>query len=82
MPSSALPDILSPLMVPLKLIFMAIWLGVTLASGATGWTGNSFVEEGGIAWEAHLGGYFFGLLAFAAFDVAAQKSSPSGLEHE
>lgn len=46
------------------LVFMAIWLGITLVSGATGWTGNSFVEESGIAWEAHLGGFLGGLLAF------------------
>jgi membrane associated rhomboid family serine protease len=26
-----------------------------------------------IAWEAHLGGYFFGLLAFGLFDVAPRK---------
>lgn len=26
-----------------------------------------------IAWEAHLGGYFFGLLAFALFDIASHK---------
>ena len=31
---------------------------------------------GAIAWEAHLGGYFFGLLAFAFFDAATQKISP------
>lgn len=30
-----------------------------------------------IAWEAHLGGYFFGLLAFALFDIAPQNASPS-----
>lgn len=30
-----------------------------------------------IAWEAHVGGYVFGLLAFGAFDVAPQKSLPS-----
>jgi membrane associated rhomboid family serine protease len=27
-----------------------------------------FTSAGGIAWEAHLGGFLFGLLAFAAFD--------------
>lgn len=31
---------------------------------------------GAIAWEAHLGGYFFGLFAFALLDVAPQKASP------
>ena len=29
-----------------------------------------------IAWEAHLGGYFFGLLCFGLFDTAAQKTLP------
>jgi membrane associated rhomboid family serine protease len=37
---------------------------------------------GAIAWEAHLGGYFFGLLAFALFDVASQHPSPYGGEAE
>jgi membrane associated rhomboid family serine protease len=46
------------------LTFMAIWLAITLVSGATGWTGNSFVEESGIAWEAHLGGFAGGLAGF------------------
>lgn len=44
--------------------FMAIWLAITLVSGASGWTGNAFLEEGGIAWEAHIGGFVFGLAAF------------------
>lgn len=46
------------------LIFMAIWLAITLFSGATGWVGNSFVEESGIAWEAHLGGFLGGIAGF------------------
>jgi membrane associated rhomboid family serine protease len=29
-----------------------------------------------IAWEAHLGGYFFGLLCFGFFDIAPQHTSP------
>ncbi|MGL4396734.1 MAG: rhomboid family intramembrane serine protease [Hyphomicrobium sp.] len=33
---------------------------------------GAFGTGGSIAWEAHLGGYFFGLLAFGAFDVAPQ----------
>ncbi len=48
------------------LMFTAIWLAITLASGATGWTGNSFLTESGIAWEAHLGGFLGGLAAFYA----------------
>lgn len=44
-----------------------------------------FGQMGGasaIAWEAHLGGYFFGLLAFALFDVAPQNPSPYAGEFE
>jgi membrane associated rhomboid family serine protease len=31
---------------------------------------------GAIAWEAHIGGYLFGLLAFSAFDSAMQNDAP------
>ena len=50
------------------LIFTLIWIAVTLFSGASGWTGSSFMEEGRIAWEAHLGGFVAGLLAFYWLD--------------
>ncbi len=33
-----------------------------------------FTDQGGIAWEAHLGGFAFGFLAFAAFDTAARET--------
>jgi membrane associated rhomboid family serine protease len=46
------------------LLFTLVWLGITLYSGATGWTGNSYVEDAKIAWEAHLGGFISGLAAF------------------
>ena len=50
-------------------IFTVIWIAVTLFSGASGWTGASFVEQGRIAWEAHLGGFIAGLLAFYWLDL-------------
>lgn len=34
-------------------------------------------SAGAIAWEAHLGGYAFGLLAFGLFDAAPQRASPT-----
>ena len=37
---------------------------------------GSLSDAGAIAWEAHLGGYFFGLLCFGLFDVAARRPSP------
>jgi len=46
------------------LIFTAVFLAITLYSGATGFTGNSYVEDGEIAWQAHLGGFLTGLAAF------------------
>jgi membrane associated rhomboid family serine protease len=38
---------------------------------------GSMTDAGAIAWEAHLGGYFFGLLCFGMFDVAARQASPT-----
>jgi membrane associated rhomboid family serine protease len=49
-------------------IFTLIWIAVTLFSGASGWTGASFIEDARIAWEAHLGGFVAGLLAFYWLD--------------
>jgi len=46
------------------LIFGIVWLLITLFSGATGFTGNSFMAQGGIAWEDHLGGFVAGLASF------------------
>lgn len=40
------------------------------------WGFGSLGTAGTIAWEAHLGGYFFGVFAFALFDIALQTSSP------
>lgn len=58
---------------PKALMFTAIWLVLTLVSGAAGWTGNSFMAEGGIAWEAHLGGFLGGFLAFYALAPRAVR---------
>jgi membrane associated rhomboid family serine protease len=50
------------------LFFLILWLAVTLFSGATGWTGNSFADDFRIAWEAHLGGFLAGLISFYLLD--------------
>lgn len=49
-------------------IFTLVWIAITLFSGASGWTGASFIEEGRIAWEAHLGGFIAGLFTFYWLD--------------
>jgi membrane associated rhomboid family serine protease len=61
---------------PRALMFTAIWLALTLFSGAAGWTGNSFLAEGGIAWEAHVGGFAGGLLAFYLLAPRARAQPP------
>lgn len=55
-------------------LFALVWLTITLFSGATGFTGNSFMAEGGIAWEAHVGGFITGLVFFY---VLRRRKMPS-----
>jgi membrane associated rhomboid family serine protease len=38
------------------------------------WGASGLVEGASIAWEAHLGGFFMGFLAFGLFDRAEQRS--------
>ncbi|MFM8746606.1 MAG: rhomboid family intramembrane serine protease [Aestuariivirga sp.] len=67
LPGGAVPlpprDLLSH---PRALMFMLVWLAITLFSGGVGWTGQSFLTETAIAWEAHIGGFVGGLFAFYA----------------
>jgi membrane associated rhomboid family serine protease len=49
-------------------VFLVVFFVATLYSGATGWTGTSYIENGTIAWEAHLGGFAAGLIAFYLLD--------------
>jgi membrane associated rhomboid family serine protease len=48
-------------------------LNVLLALGATGLT-----DAAGIAWEAHLGGFYAGLLIFGLFDQVREPAEPAG----
>jgi membrane associated rhomboid family serine protease len=61
------------------LLSSALFVGINLLAivgfGSMGATGT-------IAWEAHLGGYAFGLLAFGFFDIATHNASPSQAEIE
>jgi len=41
---------------------------------------GKFGEAGDIAWEAHVGGYLFGLSALGAFERSAQSEPPSSPE--
>ncbi len=58
-----------------SIIFVGLNLGAIFGFGLFG-------AAASIAWEAHVGGYLFGLLAFGLFDSAPQNPSPSALEQE
>jgi len=47
-------------------IFAAIWVGIALLPALLSGQSN-------IAWEAHVGGFLFGLLAFSLFDPPADE---------
>jgi membrane associated rhomboid family serine protease len=51
-------------------IILVVWFGVNFLLGV-------FPEAGGVsetvAWEAHMGGFLFGLLTFGAFDHSERR---------
>jgi membrane associated rhomboid family serine protease len=61
---------------PRVLAFVAVWFGVNLLFGVFS-LGMPGVEQA-IAWQAHIGGFLAGLLAFAAFDPIPMARAPDG----
>jgi membrane associated rhomboid family serine protease len=53
------------------ILFVGVWLGLNLLFG----TGLVPIAGEGvqIAWEAHVGGFVFGLLAFSLFDPVGRR---------
>ena len=51
---------------PQVLIFLGVWFGLNLLFGLGSFGVDDSDQE--IAWQAHIGGFLAGLLAFAAFD--------------
>jgi membrane associated rhomboid family serine protease len=60
---------------PRFLLFLAVWLGFNALFGSGTVT---FGQEAGqeIAWQAHVGGFFAGLLLFNAFDPVVPRPEP------
>ena len=57
------------------LTFLVVWFLVNLLFGLT--PVLSGFAGGAVAWEAHVGGFFFGLVAFPLFDPpAAPQDQP------
>lgn len=72
--------LMSSLRDPRVLAFLLVWFGVNLLFGL-GSIGMPGVEQA-IAWQAHIGGFLFGLLAFAAFDPIPLAPPAPSAEHE
>lgn len=53
---------------PRALGFTVVWLLLTMITGAVQSTGVALIDEGQIAWEAHLGGFSAGLITFYLLD--------------
>ncbi|HTT97720.1 MAG TPA: rhomboid family intramembrane serine protease [Rhizomicrobium sp.] len=69
------PSGLLPILSPQVLMFSALWVVMNLVFGLSG---IGFLgEANAIAWQAHIGGYFAGLLLAGPFDHWARKSDPN-----
>lgn len=51
------------------LIFTIVWLAMTVFTGASQYLSNTFIADNQIAWDAHLGGFIAGLVAFYVLEA-------------
>lgn len=71
-PAEALPtQPLAPLFSGAIIFFSAIWCVANVIAGLTGLGTTGAMQA--VAWEAHLGGYFAGLILVGPFDVWLRK---------
>lgn len=63
---------------PRALLFLGIWVGVTVLAGAGGVMAPAGAS---IAWEAHLGGFAAGMLTFGFFDRHRSGQNPMTGHH-
>lgn len=62
------------------IVFTAIWLILNYVFGASGF--GTVGEGQSVAWEAHMGGYFAGVLLFPLFDWREPSRTPDMLVYE
>jgi len=68
---------------PRVLGFLAVWFGVNIVFGV-GAIGLGTTDMTTVAWQAHIGGFFAGLLLFSLFDPIPRRSmhgEPPSLPH-
>ncbi|HXW24099.1 MAG TPA: rhomboid family intramembrane serine protease [Xanthobacteraceae bacterium] len=58
------------------LVFLVAWFGVNALFGVT--AAPIIGASQAIAWQAHIGGFLAGLIAFAAFDPVARSAAAAG----
>ncbi len=58
---------------PRVVAFLAVWFGINLIFGAGGIGVGG--EDVSVAWQAHIGGFFAGLLLFSIFDPARRGAN-------
>jgi membrane associated rhomboid family serine protease len=76
---STLPTLGQSLTDPRMIIIIAMWAGLNLIFGVGAVTMGGV--EGSIAWEAHVGGFLFGLLFYGFFDrVGAVREEKIALQ--
>ena len=65
-------SLLTTLSSPRVLSFLAVWFGVNILFGLL--SGEGGLISSAIAWQAHIGGFLFGLLAFPLFDPVPRSA--------
>jgi membrane associated rhomboid family serine protease len=58
------------------LMFLVVWLGLNMLFGL-GTVSMGGQDGEAIAWQAHIGGFFAGLILFNAFDPAVPQAEPN-----
>lgn len=59
---------------PRVMTFLAVWFGANIVFGLL--SGGEGPMSSAIAWQAHIGGFLFGLLAFPLFDPVKPADAP------
>lgn len=70
---------LAPLLSTRIVVWSLIWLFVNVIAGVTGLGSGGEVNV--VAWEAHMGGYFVGLLLAGPFDALARREHTEIEDH-
>ncbi|MGB3867121.1 MAG: rhomboid family intramembrane serine protease, partial [Xanthobacteraceae bacterium] len=60
---------------PRVLAFLAVWFGINIVFGVGSIGIGTDSENVSVAWQAHIGGFFAGLLLFSLFDPVPRRGA-------